>query len=521
MPDDLRERDPFESTDVDPVWGEHGAGTEAERAFLRRLAGTATGSPLVAALEGLEADGLDGLGGFERVEVVAAAARVEAWAHAVKARAAAALDRHESMRAPVGRIPAGQAFVSRNITAATLAMRLQCSPREADVLVREGISYCGTLGRTGAALAAGTIDVPRARALVNRLWDQMPHVAAHVEDEVLPRAGGRTSFQVRQDVERALLVVDPEGAADRGRVARQHRSVSRPQPRPDGMAGLWVLLPAVRAVQVDCVLEAAARTARSAGDPRTLEQLRADGLCDLVLGEPGDAAAGTGEQAAGHVAPAADLPSQREGDRDAVRAGATDWRAGPRAPRTHVLVTVALSTLIGVDDAPGDLAGYGPLDAVQARALAWGGTWQRLVTDPASGAVLDVGRTRYRPSAALDEHVRYRDRTCTAPGCTVPADRADLDHTVEFHPAPGDPPGGDDARPLGSTSAGNLGPVCRHHHRLKTETAFTLHQPRPGLFAWTDPTGHTYLVQPGTDAPVQHLTGPQQTPPHDHEPPPY
>jgi hypothetical protein len=118
--------------------------------------------------------------------------------------------------------------------------------------------------------------------------------------------------------------------------------------------------------------------------------------------------------------------------------------------------------------------------------------------------------------------VRYRDRTCTAPGCTVPADRADLDHTVEFHPAPGDPPGGDDARPLGSTSAGNLGPVCRHHHRLKTETAFTLHQPRPGLFAWTDPTGHTYLVQPGTDDPVRHLTAPDPATPEDHDgPPPY
>jgi hypothetical protein len=467
------------------------------------------------------------LGGFERVEVVAAAARVEAWAHALKARAAAALDRHESMRAPVGRIPAGQAFVSRNITAATLAMRLQCSPREADVLVREGVSYGETLAGTGAALAAGIIDVPRARVLVNRLWDQMPQVAAHVEDVVLPRAGGRTSFQVRQDVERALVVVDPEGAADRRRVAEQQRSVGRPQPRPDGMAGLWVLLPAVRAVQVDCVLDAAARTARSAGDPRTLEQLRADGLCDLVLGGPGDQAAASGEQDPGvapsavtmaSTGPGADLPAQHEGDRAAVRAGATDRRAGPR---THVLVTVPLSTLIGVGDAPGDLAGYGPVDAVQARALAWGGTWQRLVTDPVSGAVLDVGRTRYRPSAALDEHVRYRDRTCTAPGCTVPADRADLDHTVEFHPAPGDPPGGDPARPLGTTSAGNLGPVCRHHHRLKTETAFTLHQPQPGVFAWTDPTGHTYLVQPGTNAPVQHLTGPDQSPPHHDGPPPY
>jgi hypothetical protein len=505
MPDDPPER-ASESTAVDTAWGEHAAWTDAERAFLRRLTGTPTGSPLVAVLEGLEADGLDALGGFERVEVVAAAARLEAWAHALKARAAAALDRHESMRAPVGRIPAGAAFVSRNITAATLAMRLQCSPREADTLVREGVSYGQALTATGEALAAGTIDVPRARALVTRLWDQMPHVAAHVEDEVLPRAGGRTSFQVRQDVERALSVVDPEGAADRHRVAQQGRCVGRPQVRADGMAALWVLLPAVRAVQVDTVLEAAARTARSAGDPRTLEQLRADGLCDLVLGGPGEATA------ADSTVPAVP-PTQRPGDDDLPAEGAAAGPARARAPRTHVLVTVPLSTLIGVDDQPGDLAGYGPLDAVQARAMAWGGTWQRLVTDPLSGTVLDVGRTRYRPPAALDEHVRYRDRTCTAPGCTVPADRTDLDHTVEYHPGADDDP----TRPAGTTSADNLGPACRHHHRLKTETAFTLAQVEPGLFAWTDPTGHTYLVRPGTDDPVHHVTGPADT----DGPPPY
>jgi hypothetical protein len=521
MPDDLREPPP-ESTDVDQVWGEHGASTEAERSFLRRLVGTPTGSPLVAALEALEADGLHGLGGFERVEVVAAAARLEAWAHALKARAAAALDRHESMRAPRGRIPAGSALVSRNITAATLAMRLQCSPREADALVREGISYRETLTRTGAALAAGTIDVPRARALVNRLWDQMPHVAAHVEDEVLPRAAGRTSTQVRQDVERALIAVDPEGAADRQRAAQQLRSVSRPQVRPDGMAALWLLLPAVRAVQVDSVLEAAARTARSAGDPRTLEQLRADGLCDLVLGGQGLDAIATSPVESTSATPGAAVPTQHGAGDEAVPVDAADRRAHPRTPRAQVLVTVPLSTLIGLDDAPADLAGYGPLDAVQARALAWGGTWQRLVTDPASGAVLDVGRTRYRPPAALDEHVRYRDRTCTAPGCTVPADRADLDHTIEYHPAGGDPERGDPARPLGTTSAGNLGPLCRRHHRLKTETAFTLSQPRPGLFAWTDPTGHTYLVRPGTDDPVRHLTAPDPATPEDADgSPPY
>ena len=171
---------------------------------------------------------------------------------------------------------------------------------------------------------------------------------------------------------------------------------------------------------------------------------------------------------------------------------------------------MALSTLIGIDDHPGDLAGCGPLDAVQARALARGGTWQRLVTDPLSGAVLDHGRTRYRPPAALDAHVRHRDKTCSRPGCRQPAIRCDLDHTDPF--------------PHGTTSADNLGPLCRTHHRHKTAGTLTLHQDQPGTFTWTDRTGHRYRTRPGTDQPRHHLTaptGPAATPPDTGPPPPF
>ncbi|OFT37605.1 HNH endonuclease, partial [Actinomyces sp. HMSC08A09] len=53
--------------------------------------------------------------------------------------------------------------------------------------------------------------------------------------------------------------------------------------------------------------------------------------------------------------------------------------------------------------------------ALTAWALAAGGTWRRLVTDPASGVVIDVGRTRYRPPAGLADLVRARDRACVFP----------------------------------------------------------------------------------------------------------
>jgi len=187
-----------------------------------------------------------------------------------------------------------------------------------------------------------------------------------------------------------------------------------------------------------------------------------------------------------------------------------------------VRVTISAATLLGLDDAPGDLDGYGPIDAVRARALAAGGIWRRIVTDPVTGQVLDLGRQRYRPSTALAELVRARDTRCAAPGCTVPADRADLDHTREYHPTPAHPAGTphtpgtpqEPETPLGRTDADNLGPLCRRHHRLKTDGGYRLRQHAPGLFEWITPTGHRYLTRPGTGH-THHAT----TDPHDAPPP--
>ncbi|MBX9243680.1 DUF222 domain-containing protein [Actinotalea ferrariae] len=180
---------------------------------------------------------------------------------------------------------------------------------------------------------------------------------------------------------------------------------------------------------------------------------------------------------------------------------------------------------------PPDLVGYGAIAPVTARALARDGTWRRLVTDPLSGALLDVGRTRYRPPADLDEFIRLRDDACVRPGCSVPATSCDLDHTVPYgdpdapgphaprssapgSPAPGsdapesDAPGSDasgsdaagsaragsDAVPSapGTTSHDNLAPLCRTDHRLKTHAGFRLTQVAPGVFEWLTPTGHRY-----------------------------
>jgi hypothetical protein len=498
-------------------------------------------------------------------------------------------------------------------------------------------------------LETGHIDAGKTEVLAAALID-LPYQAAHaVEDAVLPDAAQCSRRQLEQRVAREVRIADPTGEAGRNTRARCSRRVTRPRRRPHGMAAMWVVLAAEDATRVDGVLHHTARIAKALGDPRTLDQLRADALRDLVVG---DVPESDGPAFEVHLDPPAPVPTQRRASRrwpgtstrgaptrpaepiptatltpvgqpgdDTAPAGpmppaptpnqpgstptparpapGAPAEATPRSPRpraapatpaqsepapdsastdadptdadptdadpteavptdadpteavptdadpteavptvlvptpvpafappssaaarrsctrcagrpgAEVRLTIAASTLLGLDDQPADLDGYGPIDAVRARALADGGIWRRIVTDPTTGQVLDVGRQRYRPPAALDELVRTRDGTCAAPGCTVPACGCDLDHTEEFHPQPGADP---DA-PLGRTDADNLGPLCHRHHRLKTDGGFRLRQISSGLFEWITPTGHRYLTRPGTGRAHDATTDPHDAPP--------
>ncbi|HEX5496410.1 MAG TPA: HNH endonuclease signature motif containing protein, partial [Mycobacteriales bacterium] len=97
------------------------------------------------------------------------------------------------------------------------------------------------------------------------------------------------------------------------------------------------------------------------------------------------------------------------------------------------------------------------------------------------GSLIEHSPNTYRPPAALDAFVRARDGRCRFPGCQHPAQRADLDHTIPW--------------PKGPTTVGNLGAICRHHHRLKHQTPWRLTQTN-GQFHWTSPTRRHYTTTP-------------------------
>ena len=86
-----------------------------------------------------------------------------------------------------------------------------------------------------------------------------------------------------------------------------------------------------------------------------------------------------------------------------------------------LLVTVPATTLMGVDEAPAMLDGMTPIPAELARELAAGeSTWQRILTDPITGAYLPVTATTYQPTAQMRLLLRLRHPICAVPGCSRP-----------------------------------------------------------------------------------------------------
>jgi hypothetical protein len=196
---------------------------------------------------------------------------------------------------------------------------------------------------------------------------------------------------------------------------------------------------------------------------------------------------------------------QRNADALLALANGPDGKPAP----ISINVAVALSTLIGLDEQPGDLSGTGlpginPITATQARILALdtSNTWRRLITDPI-GKLIDYGRTTYRPPKPLADYIAARDRTDRFPHGTTPATTCDLDHRLAW--ALG-----------GHTNKDNLEPLNPRHHTAKHQAGWKLRRTEDGTHHWTSPLGKKYQVPPAT-----YPTDTTTTPAPDPDPPPF
>lgn len=249
----------------------------------------------------------------------------------------------------------------------------------------------------------------------------------------------------------------------------------------DGMGTVVITGKGERVVAAMERVDDIARTLRAAGDGRTLTQLRSDVALDLLLqGRPPEG---------------------------------VDGIPGPllSAPAAHVNIVVSLNTLLGLDDGVAEIPGWGFLSGAHARdvALARGSVWRRLVSDPLTGAALELSTQRYRPTAAMADLVAALDGVCRGPGCTVPAFRCDNDHQIAW--------------PKGATSVDNLNAKHRRHHNHKTRGTWTSEMDPDGIVTWRTMGGRTYvnrrhdyddpLGRPATDAEYDLATAADPPPP--------
>jgi hypothetical protein len=111
-------------------------------------------------------------------------------------------------------------------------------------------------------------------------------------------------------------------------------------------------------------------------------------------------------------------------------------------------------------------------------------SWVRILTHPVTGTVLNVDRTTYRVPKALRRWLGVRDPVCVFPGCTRIARDCQIDHRIDWQYG-------------GPTADTNLAPQCHPHHRIKTETKWSLYRdPTTGATWWISPTALTTNTDP-------------------------
>ncbi|MFL6098372.1 MAG: hypothetical protein ACJ71T_00280 [Actinomycetales bacterium] len=464
-------------------------------------------APLLADLSSVP-DGMDGDAAL--VDASVALARLGSWVAAQQGRVAAEMLRRAraevAAEASVHRDGRGTASafshdfederMARSMVSLDLSLALGITGWSADrdMLLGERLAQQPELGR---ALASGRLDRRRVeiilsetalltgaadrRAVIRMIVGDGTHAAdiAGNRDGLIRelRRPGTSLIQlspskVGRAVRRECHRRDAQMAATREAAATQARGLAFGI-RSDAQAEMVLTGPACEVSAAYTNVDLAARAARSAGDPRNLDQLRHD----VAVGWLTEGAFGT----------LVERPDQQ------MAGGQHSRRAVLPRPR-QVLTVIALSdrTALGLDEDPATLFGPDgqvPLPAAVGRAIAHDpelSTWLGLYTDPHTGVALDVS-SGYRPPPRQRRFVALRDgMRSRLPSSS--STRVELDHVQAYNHD--DPSAGGRTTPSGLACAG-----LREHH-LKTDGALTVVGDANGQLRYRTHTGHTYVSWP-------------------------
>ena len=336
-----------------------------------------------------------------------------------------------------------------------VATALRLSPTSAQSRIDVARVLVGHLPNTISALSTGEISVAHATVIARETATAIRNGLSEesifrVEQTALAHAEFHTPGQVASKVKTTIAKLSPEEFEEVADRARDARRVSC-YPEADGMATVIAILPAEDAQTVMKSIEAFILKRNSEDAPEwsilSADMKRADALTYIA------------SQALSSLA-------------DEVQ---------PHRRPITISVAIDLATLMGLAENPGQLAGYGAIPASVARRLAADGNWQRFVSDPTTGNLLDFGREKYTPPQELIDYLLARDRVCRFPGCRRTGQSSDIDHAQSWETG-------------GETNPANLGLLCRRHHRMKTHGGWSLESNPDGSCLWKSPQGKTFFV---------------------------
>ena len=230
---------------------------------------------------GAEADCLNEYG---LTGVVAAGQKLTSWAQAAELAAVAQVaSRAAAADKNIGVGDDGRpARVCRDATG-QVSLALTMSDCAAAAWADLAVTLSWRLSATGQALAAGKINLYRARRIAEATSVLSEAKAREVEAKILPCAGQLTPAKLRERLRRAVIAADPAAAERRRADAERDAGVSL-YPDDDGTATLTGTgLPAALAAAAMARITAMARARKAAGLGGGLDLHRAQVMLGLLL----------------------------------------------------------------------------------------------------------------------------------------------------------------------------------------------------------------------------------------------
>jgi hypothetical protein len=396
---------------------------------------------LNARLAGAESASTDA----ERIELLSVLENLKCAAAAAQARITVSFDASQRAEQAARGVPARKQ--GRGV-ASQVALARHESPHKGGRHLGLAKALVHEMPAALAALAHGHINEWAATLLVRETGTLSAEHRSAVDAALAGKLTGMSDRQLVAEAKKEAYRLDPASPLRRFRGAVKDRRVTI-RPAPDTMTYLTGFLPVAQGVAVHTALTRHADSLRARGDERSRGQIMADTLVERVTGQAG----------------------------------------APEVP-VEVQLVMTDKALLGGDDTPARLVGYGVIPASLGRALVRGAggvadrarVWvRRLYTSPTTGELIAMDSRRRNFDGGLRHFIIVRDDVCRTPWCDAPIRHAD--HVLPVAD------GGE------TTEEGGQGlcEACNYAKQAPGWTARASRPPgRPHTVVTTTPTGHRY-----------------------------